>query len=461
MMWGPATGGASEASTSMSGTPPAAQPALPRIPPPPSASGGERRRLRRSFLFGVSNGALLLFADALIHPVLVLAVFVDRLSDNRVLVGLVPALSVSLWFLPQAFAAALVEGRRRQMPWAAWAGVVRALAVGIFAAIVLSGGFSSERSVLVVFFLCYALYNLAAGFAFVPLVELSARSIPTDQRGFFFSQRNLWGAVLALVAGFVVQRALAGGEAGFSVLFAMSFAALALAAYTTLWIAERPVPERTRSIRSWLQDVPLVLSRRSVRRFLVFRSFLALSTIADPFFIVYAQHRLGVPTEAAGFYLALSAAARVVTNPLWGWVVSRWGNRLLLQLTTLLRLGMPLLALALGGLLRWDRFLLLGSWTDRLVFWTFAVVFVIYGAALAAQMLANFTAVLELAGPDERPTLVGVTNSLLGLVALVPLLGGLVVDRVGFEAVFVLALALALLALGTSGLLTFPSRKLP
>ncbi|MCX7623247.1 MAG: MFS transporter [Thermomicrobium sp.] len=418
--------------------------------------GQERQRLRRSFVFGVANGGLLLLGDALIHPVLVLAVFVDRLTENRVLVGLVPALSVSLWFIPQALAAALVEGRSPQMPWAAWGGVVRALAIGLLAAFALAG--LDDERLLVAFFLCYAAYNLAAGFAFVPLVELSARAIPADRRSFFFSQRNFWGALLALLAGLVVERALAGGESGFAFLFAAAFAALALAAYTTVWIAERPVPTQPRPLRAWLEDVPSVVARRSVRRFLVFRSFLALSTIADPFFIVYAQRHLGLSPDVAGLYLALSALARVATNPLWGWVVSRWGNRGLLQLTALLRLLMPLLVLALGTLSRWDRFIGAVGDTERFAFLVFAAVFLAYGAALSAQMLANFTAVLELARPAERPTLVGVTNSLLGIVALVPMLGGFVVDRLGFEAAFSLALFLSLLALATSGLLAAPRR---
>ncbi|MCX2727923.1 MFS transporter [Thermomicrobium sp. 4228-Ro] len=442
----------------MSDTPPLARPAAAEDVRARSPVRSERQRVRQSFLFGVANGGLLLLGDALIHPVLVLAVFVDRLSESQVLVGLVPALSVSLWFLPQAVAAALVEGRRSQLPWAAWGGVVRALAIGLLAAILLAGSLGSDRQLLIAFFLCYAVYNLAAGFAFVPLVELSARAIPADRRGFFFSQRNFWGALLALLAGLVVQRALASGDAGFTVLFATSFAALALAAYTTLWIAERPAPAQPRSLRAWFHNVPAVLARRSVRRFLVFRSFLALSTIADPFFIVYAQHRLGLPAETAGTYLALSAIARVATNPLWGWVVSRWGNRQLLQVTAMLRLLMPLLAVTLGVLVRWDRFLSLIGDVERFVFIAFSLVFLTYGAALSAQMLANFTAVLDLARPHERPTLVGVTNSVLGVVALVPMLGGLVVDRFGFDAVFVLALMLALLALVTSGLLAGPRR---
>ena len=432
---------------------PALEPTVSR--PRPS----ERRRLQQSFFFGVANGGFLLLGDALIHPVLVLTVFVSQLTESGLLVGLVPAMSTSLWFLPQAVAAAFVEGRRRQLPWATWGGIVRALAIGFLAAVVLAGGVGPSPTLLTVFFVCYAVYNLAAGVAFVPLVELTARAIPADRRGFFFSQRNLWGAVLSLAAGFAVQRALGFGEAGFAVLFAASFAALSLAAYTTLWIVERPVPSRPRSFASWLAELPRLLARRPVRRFLVFRSLLALSMIADPFFIVYAQRVLGLPAETVGFYLALSALARILANPLWGWVVQRWGNRQLLQLATLVRVFMPLVALSMQPILDWERLVPRLDDPQRVVLVAFAFVFVAYGVTLSAQMLANFTAVLELARPDERPTLVGVTNTILGVVALVPMLGGLVVDRFGYSAVFAIALALSLLALLASGLLPASRRE--
>jgi predicted MFS family arabinose efflux permease len=432
---------------------PALEPTVSR--PRPS----ERRRLQQSFFFGVANGGLLLLGDALIHPVLVLTVFVSQLTERGLLVGLVPAMSVSLWFLPQAIAAAFVEGRRRQLPWATWGGIVRALAIAILAAVVLARGVGPSPTLLTVFFVCYAVYNLAAGFAFVPLVELTARAVPPDRRGFFFSQRNLWGAVLSLAAGFAVQQALVFGEAGFAVLFAASFAALSLAAYTTLWIVERPVPPRPRSFASWVAELPRLLARRPVRRFLVFRSLLALSTIADPFFVVYAQRVLGLPAETVGFYLALSALARILANPLWGWVVQHWGNRQLLQLATLVRVFMPLVALGIQPILGWEHLVPRLDDPQRVVLVTFAFVFVAYGVTLSAQMLANFTAVLELAHPEERPTLVGVTNTILGVVALVPMLGGLVVDRFGYSAVFALALALSLLALLASGLLPASRRQ--
>lgn len=419
----------------------------------------ERFRFRQSFGFGVANGALLLLGDTLIHPTLVLVVFVSQLTSSNLLVGLVPSLSIGLWFLPQFVAAALVQGRRRQRPWAAWASVVRAAAIGVLGAVTALAGDRNPSLLLAVFLLAYACYNLAAGFAFVPLVELSARAIPADRRGTFFSQRNFWGGVLAFLAGFLINRALsdAGAEIGstFGTLFFGSFAVLSLAAYTTLHVVEPPVrvPARRPPALAWLQQVPELLSQPSLQRFLTYRVLLAAGTIADPFFVVYAQVALGAPPAVAGLYLSAMAVARFVSNLFWGWLADAWGNRLALQTAAFVRLLMPLLALTLPPLLRWEVIASRVPGGEAAIAYGYGLVFVAYGVALSGQTLANLTYALDLAGPDARPAFVGLVNTTLGVVSFVPLLGGLLVDRFGFEFVFFVALLLALASVLASGVL--------
>lgn len=419
----------------------------------------ERFRYRHNFAFGVANGALLLLGDTLIHPTLVLVVFVSQLTTSNLLIGLVPALSVGLWFLPQFLAAALVQGRRRQLPWAAWASIVRAAAVGILGAAIAAIGEGNPALLLTVFILAYACYNLAAGFAFVPLVELSARVIPADRRGLYFSQRNFWGGVLAFLAGFLINRALANSAAPlgstFGVLFFGSFAVLSLAAYTTAQMSEVPVrrPARRPPILFWLQQVPELLGQAPLQRFLVYRMLLALGTIADPFFVVYAQEVLGAPPAIAGLYLSAMAISRFASNLFWGRVADRWGNRVALQTTALIRLLMPLLALTLPPLLSWEALAGRVPGGDSTIHYVYSLVFVAYGVALSGQTLANLTYALELAGPDARPAFVGLVNTMLGLVSFIPLVGGSLVDRFGFEFVFLVALLIALASVLASGLL--------
>ena len=78
-------------------------------------TSGERRVYRRNFGFGVANGAMLMLGDTLIHPSLVLALFVSQISTSNLLVGLVPAISTGIWFLPQLVAAAFLYAGQQEL----------------------------------------------------------------------------------------------------------------------------------------------------------------------------------------------------------------------------------------------------------------------------------------------------------------------------------------------------------
>ena len=53
----------------------------------------------------------------------------------------------------------------------------------------------------------------------------------------------------------------------------------------------------------------------------------------------------------------------------------------------------------------------------------------------------------QIAPPGERATYVGFLNTVLGLTICVPILGGVLVDTIGFEMLFLLSLAFAALAM--------------
>lgn len=419
----------------------------------------DRRGMALNFFLGVGNGALLILADTLMHPTLVLALFVAELSDDALLIGLVPAIATGVWFLPQLFSAAVVQGRRRQLPWAAGASIIRTAAVILLAFVGYRAESLTDDELLRRFFICYVVYNLAAGFANVPSTELAAKAIAAERRGLFFSQRNLWGGVLGFGAGFVIREVLGSGGPDFPRNFTFLFiaAALSLSAGTFLQAVMRePVrltAHRTGSVARSLRDTPRVLTDGNYRRFISFRVLLSLSAIADPFFIVYAQRELDAPISFVGLYVAAMTASRIVSNLLWGALCDRRGNRAVLQFAALTRLVAPVVALMLPYITDTDIYQDRVS-NERVALYAFGAVFVAYGAALSGQILSNLGYILDIAPDELRPTYIGLANTILGLVSFIPIVGGLVVDRYGFEEVFLAATFLSLGAVFLSGALT-------
>jgi MFS family permease len=84
------------------------------------------------------------------------------------------------------------------------------------------------------------------------------------------------------------------------------------------------------------------------------------------------------------------------------------------------------------------------------LFTIFALVFVFAGLAVGAARIVNNNMLLTIAPAAERATYVGFLNLILGVVIFVPVLGGALVDILGFTALFVLSLAVAAVALVAS-----------
>jgi hypothetical protein len=418
----------------------------------------DRRGVAFSFVFGVAHGGLLTLAETLLYPTIVLTLFVAQLTDDPVPIALVPVFGTTLWLLPQLVLGVIQQRSRHQLPWAAGAATVQTAAIALLAYVGYRADMDNEQR-LRSFFLCYGVYNIAAGLAAVPSRSLAVKVIPPDRRGLFFAQRGLWGAVLAIAAG-LVARGLLGPEGpsfprNFTSLFAAAAAALAAATFFQMRMRE---PARLAggppiAVATGFRQAARVARDPNFRRYAVFRLFLIASTLADPFLIVYARSELGLATTFIGALLIAATAARFLSTPLWAWLEQRGGNRAVLQTAALARLAAPLIALILPYLadtsLYHDHFN-----NNRPIMYTFAAVFVAIGASLAGQIRANFGYLVDIAPDDAQPSYTWLANAVMAVAALAPLAGAMVIDRYNYETLFTTASLVGLAAVFVSGVLT-------
>ena len=78
------------------------------------------------------------------------------------------------------------------------------------------------------------------------------------------------------------------------------------------------------------------------------------------------------------------------------------------------------------------------------------VVFAAVGAMTAADIISMIGIVMEFAEPEDRPTYLGLANTIPGLFAAVaPLIGASIAARTNYRAMFFMATMLSLIAWGT------------
>jgi MFS family permease len=72
------------------------------------------------------------------------------------------------------------------------------------------------------------------------------------------------------------------------------------------------------------------------------------------------------------------------------------------------------------------------------------ITFILLGAYLAAEQVSGLNIILEFCKPEDRPTFIGLSNTLLApLFALAPILGGWLVTLFGFQVLFLVAMVFA------------------
>lgn len=409
------------------------------------------KNLRRNYTYGILNGAIFGFVDAISAPSLVLALFIEQLGASNFLIGLLPAIVNGGWFLPQFFISHRLQQLPLKKPVYTTSAVIRVICWAIIVVATFALGASRPTELLVIFFVLITVYSFAAGFAGNAFMTMVGKIIPMHRRGSFFGLRELTGTAMGLFAGYLVAVALSPQRGlefpnNFGILFVITFGTVALG--LTVFALVREPRETTDgeeiTFLDNLDNAKVVWGEnRTFRLYVLTRVVLAAGDLATPFYAIYATQVLGVPAQSVGVYIAVTTLAALVSNPLWSWLSDRHKSDVVMVAAAAAAPILPLLALMFGALNPGPQLAL-----------PFALLFAVYGAGRTAGNIVFPTYLLNLAPPAERTLYIGLTNTLLGFATFIPIVGGVLLDLYGFQPLFVitflassvgLALALRLL----------------
>ena len=394
---------------------------------------------RQNFVLGVTNGALFTLADTLVDPTLVQVALLTSLSASPFLIGLLFPLRNLVWYLPQLWVSGFMQVRPMKLPLYRRTSLVRGvLWIGLTLAVFT---LHDPGWLLLAIFLVLPMIDLLGGLSAVSFMDVVAKVVPPRERGDFFAWRLTVGGVLAIGAGLVVRLVLdENGPLVFPQNFGLLFALTAGAAITgmTLFSLVRepaePSPIPRASLRAQLRQARTVLAANpNYQRFLRMRAALMLAGAATPFFVVFAQTRLGLPASNIGLYLAAYTASGLAASFLYVRISRKAGHQRSAVVMSVAGLAMIGLALA-AALLARPLALPAGLLTVL-----FVLVFILSGLRETGIGVAANSLLLDLAPPGQGPLYVGITHSVLGLVLVLAAGSGLVVEGFGHVALFLVA----------------------
>ncbi|HXF63736.1 MAG TPA: MFS transporter [Caldilineaceae bacterium] len=385
-----------------------------------------------NFTVNLLDILLITLGFSLISRETVMPVLVSTLTDSKLAVGLVAAIFGFGFYLPQLLTAGYTEQLRYKKPFVMTVSLVGERLPYLLIALAVWGlAARAPALTLVLFYLCLATAAFSAGAATPAWLDIIAKVIPVRRRGLWSGLGHSLGALLGVVGALLAGRILAGYPypTNYALLFGLasvfiflSWVGLALNREPPSVVTKEAIP-----LRVYFRQLPAVLRRNlNYRAYLLSRMTVLLGAMANGFFIVYGRERFGIDAAGIGALTALLVGSVAVMNLVWGFLADRWGHKLVLAGGALL--------LALAGL---------NAWLAPSAAWL-GLTFVLLGAYSAADMVSSLTIILEFCAPEDRPTYIGLTNTLLApILILAPVLGGWLATVAGYTPLLITSTTIA------------------
>ncbi len=384
------------------------------------------RNYRWNFTVNALDGASFWFGMSFISSTIILPLFVSHFTDNPLVFGLIPFLGWAGVLIPSIFMANTVERAPLKKFFPVTIGFYsERLPLLLLAPLTYLLAVDQPALCLAVFFLLYTWHNFGAGIITVGWQDMIAKIFPVDQRGRFFGITNFIGngtGILGALAvpfvleqfaypmGFVFAFAVAG------MLIFISWIFLSLTREPPVYSSKPPVSQTV-----YLRSLPVVLrGDPNFRRYLLSQIVYAFSGMATGFLLVYTLQTWNLSDGQGGVYMIALQVGLVLANPFFGFLADRTGHKLSLEICWLLNVVLLVLAIVAPN----------PAW--------FFVVFFLRGAINAGTMLSSISIVYEFTDPDNRPTYIGLANTIPGIaVVIAPLIGGWLVGAISYQAMFI------------------------
>lgn len=386
-----------------------------------------QKNLKHNLLVNLLDGAFFGLGWGFGSLGTIVPLFVARMTDSALLIGLIPAIHGVAWQLPQLFLANAVARKRIYKPMVMGLTLHERVPylglalVGIFLA-----GLGKPLALILTFALILW-QGLGAGFTANPWQSMIAKIIPSDWRGTFFGLQaglaNVLMSGAAIAAGYLLDTV--GDRWDFALCFLLTLVGMGLS-FLFLGLTREPedteksLPEK--QPLPWREWLDILRRDRNFSAFLLVRFLSSFATMGFAFYIVYGLRRFGMNEVTAGFLTAALMITSTIANAVMGWLGDRLGHRAMLIAGSL--------AVTLSSLL---------AWGGPTIAWLYPV-FVLAGLANVAYWTIGMVITTQFGNEETRPIYIGLSNTLVApATILAPLLGGWIADAVSFQATFMVS----------------------
>jgi hypothetical protein len=399
------------------------------------------------------SGAAAGFGEGFALVTLVIAAYIAAHTDNLVTLGFAPVLGFGLWNVGALIAGIIVPGRVRRLPWSFAANLVRTGLMGLIAYVAHQDDVARADQ-LQSFLICYAVFAFFSGFASVSTNSLIRAALDTASRTRVLHLRAIVATLLAGLAGVVTYKVFSDTSLTMNRAFGYTFTAAAAAIAGSTFFAF--TIRETLGPFGRLPATPggtsaHARSIRAIRRYIAIRALLAAAGMADAFLIVYGIRELSMGLEFIGISVTVFALATAAGLLFWSAFDRLRVPRTTLQIAALLKIIPPLIAVSIP-------YLQSSAYYDdhtsgnALLHWMIVGSFVALGLAMASIITGSIGYLASIPAGLATP-FITVSNGVLAVTSTLGFAAGWIADRWGFDRLFAVVLAVAIVSLLSTGLL--------
>ena len=373
------------------------------------------------------EGAAFMGGMAMLATNTVVAVFIDTMTGSKTLVGLAITAQALFFLVGQLLVAPYVSSIRNIPIFMFRLMLLRVIPV--FMAVPLFSGVGAGPAV-VIFLVLYSLFWLSDGLNTVPWGELAARALKPELRGHMMGMQAVIGGALSLLTGLLLTRLLETplltDHYRFGTIFIIGSVILMTSVFFIRMVRDpSPVlkPEKP-DLRRYYAEIPAIIrSSKPLRQGLVARipGYVGFSTIT--FMVVFGSSALDLTAAQVSWLVYSQIVGSLIGGSVLG-EASRWfGNKAVILMSNtgvIITLCMAVVLIVFPGL-----------------GYTWLIVLCVFAGIWTNNWVGYFNYFLDIAPKEKRPMFqiigncIGIPFSFIGYAL------GYMIDRLGYNAVFI------------------------
>jgi len=284
---------------------------------------------------------------------------------------------------------------------------------------------SQDPSIVIIsLFFWVFLFSFSGGFAGIVYTDIIGKFLKKGERGSLYAFKQFFSSIGFLIGGFIIAFAFNVSNISYPTNYAlvlfMGFIGLLIASGAFWCIKEPPSKiENYVSFFVFVKKIPEILkSDKRFSRFIVVENLTSFSLMILPFYIVYAKEIFHI--TLLSFYLFAIIIGAIISNIFWGAISKKLSSKAVIETCIFIGAFIPILSLLMVPL---------GPYY-------FTIIFLLIGFIRSGRIIGFDPYFLDIAPESKRTIYLGIRGTLSVLTVILPLIGGIFIEILGYMFTF-------------------------